>query len=247
MTDNYIYYLQNFVDFTKKTNLLHYQSLAYSSSSFSFSNAPALLNSHWVIYKLVRLKLKSTPINTTRFIDRPLSHKAIEQQISTWKRKDGIVAYTSRAEITAALRVGAARLQDRFARWFLGRHGKYHCDKGSDEYEGKFKKLHWSSTGICWRGGAHQHLYSANPPVFYTKILLKLFCHSSIQACDPQKSISTDSEVRLQLSMATATVFDPRLLESTAFKLPADYVTLPENYHPSPERFVGLLSCQSLL
>lgn len=45
--------------------------------------------------------------------------------------------------------------------------------------------------------------------------------------------------------MATATVFDPRLLESAAFKLPADYVTLPESYHPKPERFVGLLSCQS--
>ena len=46
-------------------------------------------------------------------------------------------------------------------------------------------------------------------------------------------------------TMATATVFNPRFLNSEACRTPADYVTLPASYHPNPQRFVGLLSCQS--
>ncbi|KZT36287.1 ThrRS/AlaRS common domain-containing protein [Sistotremastrum suecicum HHB10207 ss-3] len=44
--------------------------------------------------------------------------------------------------------------------------------------------------------------------------------------------------------MAAVTVINPNVLNLPPYRLPQDYLTLPENYHPKPRRFVGLLACQ---
>lgn len=81
--------------------------------------------------------------------------------------------------------------------------------------------------------------------------LCKWLWHNRHQSCAdvrlpcvrPRLHLTPDPE----WAMATATVLDPNLLKSTSSPLPLDYVSLPATYRLKPQRFVGLLACQSML